>query len=218
VLHKRCVYRGLLLTVSLAAAAPAIAQPAARAVVSPTSEQAQTSSASANGSQGGEESSANRKGFIIGFGAGAGLHRPPSFVVRDRFGRVVSSGGGEDKLAIATDFSVGYASSDRLLLYYSNKIGFTTDDRVDGVSVTGFGVTYMFRRSSPSAFVSGSGGLGAAATFITSRSAETGPGFTAGGGYEFARHLSINGDAIFVRLESGQQHRVLKASFNFLFY
>jgi hypothetical protein len=169
-------------------------------------------------SQAFEEPSARRKGFIIGVGAGAGIHQTPAFRVLDRFGRVVSSGGGENKLVIATNFNVGYAPSDQFLLYYSNKAAFTTDDRVDVVGVTGFGMTYMLRRTSPSPFVSGSIGVGAAGTFIGSSNAESGAGFSIGGGYEFARHLSVNGDAMFVRLGNGQNHTVYKALFNYLFY
>ena len=169
-------------------------------------------------SQAPDEPSARRKGFIIGVGAGAGIHRTPTFRVLDRFGRVVSSGGGENTLAIVTNFNVGYAPSDQLLLYYSNKAAFTTDDRVDAVGVTGFGITYMLRRTSPTPFVSGTIGVGAAGTFIGSSKAETGAGFSIGGGYEFARHLSLNGDAMFVRLGNGQNHTVYKALFNYLFY
>ena len=169
-------------------------------------------------SQASNEPSARRKGFIIGVGAGAGIHRTPTFSVLDRFGRVLSSGGGQNKLAIVTDFSIGYAPGDQLLLYYSNKAAFTTDDRVDAVGISEVGVTYMLRRTSPTTFVSGSVGPGAARTFITSSTAQTGTGFSVGGGYEFARHLSLNGDAIFVRLNNGQNHTVYKASFNYLFY
>lgn len=159
-----------------------------------------------------------RKGFIIGVGAGAGIHATPTFRVLDRFGRVLSSGGGDNKLAIATNFSVGYAPGDQLLLYYSNKAAFTTDDRVDAVGITGFGITYMLRRTSPTAFINGTIGAGATSRFIGSSDAEVGAGFSIGGGYEFARHLSVNGDAIFVRLGNGQNHAVYMALFNFLFY
>ena len=159
-----------------------------------------------------------RKGFIIGAGAGAGIHATPTFNVLDRFGRVLSSGGGDNKLAISIDFNVGYAPGEQFLLYYSNKAAFTTDDRVDAVGVTGLGVTYMFRPTTPSAFVNGTVGGGAARTFIGSSSGQSGPGFSFGGGYEFARHLSVNGDAILVRLAGGQDHTVYKFSLNYLFY
>ena len=169
-------------------------------------------------SQASDEPSARRKGFIIGVGAGAGIHRTPTFSVLDRFGRVVSSGGGEHELAIVTNFNVGYAPSDQFLLYYSNKAAFTTDDRVDAVGITGFGITYMLRPTSPTAFVSGTIGVGVAGTFISTSRSESGAGLSIGGGYEFARHLSLNGDAMFVRLGNGQNHTVLKALLNYLFY
>ena len=159
-----------------------------------------------------------RKGFIIGVGAGAGIHATPTFRVLDRFGRVLSSGGGDNKLAISIDFNVGYAPGEQFLLYYSNKAAFTTDDRVDAVGVTGVGATYMFRPTTPSAFVNGTVGAGATRTFIGSSSGETGQGFSIGGGYEFARHLSVNADALFVRLGDGQDHKVYKVSLNYLFY
>ena len=174
--------------------------------------------AAATQSQEPDEPSARRKGFTIGVGAGAGSHRTPTFRVVDRFGRVVSSGGGENKVAIVTNFNIGYAPGDQFLLYYSNKAAFTTDDRVDAVAVTGFGITYMLRRTSPTTFVSGSIGAGSASTFIGSSNAETGRGYSIGGGYEFARHLSLNGDALFVRLGNGQSHSVFQASFNYVFY
>jgi hypothetical protein len=151
-------------------------------------------------------------------GAGAGMHRTPTFSVFDRFGRVIAAGGGEHKLAIATQFNAGYAPNDQVLLYYSNKVGFTTDDLVDAVGVTGFGVTYMLRPTSPTPFVSGSVGVGVAGTFIGSSDAESGAGYTIGGGYEFARHYSVVGDAILVRLGGGQSHTVYRALFNFLYY
>jgi hypothetical protein len=165
-----------------------------------------------------DEESARRRGFIVGIGVGAGLHRPPAFPVRDRFGRVVASRGGDSKLAIATNFTVGYAPSDQVLLYYSNKAAFTTDDQVDAVTVTGFGTTYMLRRSSPTPFFTGTVGVGAAGSLIGGSDAESGIGFSAGGGYEFARHFSVSGDTIFVRLGNGINHTVFRGSFNYLFY
>ena len=76
----------------------------------------------------------------------------------------------------------------------------------------------MLRRTSPTAFVNGSIGAGFAGTFITSSSSESGAGYSIGGGYEFARHYSLNGEAVFVRLAGGQNHTVYRALFNFLFY
>jgi hypothetical protein len=80
----------------------------------------------------------------------------------------------------------------------------------------------MFRSSSPSPFVRGTigGGIAADVDFGSGSVAsnDTGLGLTLSGGYEFARHWSVEGGAIFVRLADGNNHTVLKATFNWLFY
>lgn len=164
------------------------------------------------------EPTANRKGFIVGIGAGAGLHRAPGITVRDRSGRLISSRGGINNFAVVTDFKIGYAPSDQVLIYYSNKAAFTSDSRYDVVGITGAGVTYMRKRTSPSIFFTGSIGAGIGGNISQGSNSESGAGFSVGGGYEFRRHLSLAGDAIFVRLGNGQNHTVFKASFNYLFY
>jgi len=180
---------------------------------------AQSVASQASQAQAGGEPSAERKGFIIGIGGGAALHRAPDVTVtRDRFGRITLSSVTANSLAIATDFKVGYAPTDQLLIHYSNKVAFTQADDYDVVGLTGAGVTYMAKRSSPSFFVSGSGGAGIGGNFIGSTNSDRGFGVSAGGGYEFSRHLSIAGDALFVRLGDNNNHTVLMATFNYLFY
>jgi hypothetical protein len=98
-----------------------------------------------------------------------------------------------------------------------SKAGFTNDADFDVVGLSGAGVTYLFKRSSPSPFVAGGVGLGVGGSLAGS-DAESGPGFSVGGGFEFRRHLTVSGDAMFVRLGSGQNHTVFKASFDYLFY
>lgn len=170
-------------------------------------------------SQGQIEPSAERKGFIIGIGSGAALHRAADVTVtRDRFGRLTVSSTTANNLAIVTDFRVGYAPTDQLLIYYSNKAAFTQADDYDVVGLTGAGVTFMAKRTSPSLFITGSGGAAVGGTFIGSVSSDNGFGFSVGGGYEFKRHFSISGDAVFVRLGSGNNHTTLMTTFNYLFY
>ena len=41
--------------------------------------------------------------------------------VFNRFGRLISSGGGTNNFAVVTNFLVGWAPTDRVLLFYSNK-------------------------------------------------------------------------------------------------
>jgi hypothetical protein len=164
------------------------------------------------------ERTASRKGFIIGVGAGGGLHRTPSFSVFDRFGRPISSGGGTNNFAIVTNFLVGWAPTDRVLLFYSNKATFTTDENYDALGVTGFGATYMFRPTSPSAYVTGSIGGGFGASVTGSTASDVGLGWSAGVGWEFRRHLSLEGDVLMVQLGSGQDHTVYRGVFTYTFY
>jgi hypothetical protein len=164
------------------------------------------------------ETSSNRKGFIIGGGAGGGLHRPPGFTVVDRFGRVIATGGGTNNFSVVTNFAVGYAPSDQLLLFYSNRAVFTTDESYDALGVTGFGTTYMFRRRTPSAYVTGSIGGGFGANIVQGTGGEAGLGYSVGGGWEFARHLSVEGDVLFIQFGNDRNHIVYRGLFNYTFY
>jgi hypothetical protein len=161
---------------------------------------------------------ANRQGFLIGAGAGGALHRAPGFNVLDRFGRVISSGGGTNNFAIVTNFMVGWAPTNRALLFYSNKATFTTDESYDALGVTGFGATYMFRATSPTGYVTGSVGGGFGARLTQSTASDVGLGWSAGAGWEFRRHLSLEGDVLVVGLGNGQDHKVYRGLFVYTFY
>jgi hypothetical protein len=159
--------------------------------------------------------SAARKGFIIGLGGGGGLHRAPispGFV----------GGPTASAFAIMTDFRIGYAPTDQVLIYYNNTVAWSRSSTYDIVGLSGVGVTYMIKPTSPSSFVTGAFGAGSAAEVDfgsgSFSDSETGSAVAIGGGYEFARHWSIEGAAIFVRLGTGNNHTVLKASFNWMFY
>jgi hypothetical protein len=165
------------------------------------------SSAEAQEPDEGEETAA-RKGFIIGVGAGPSFHRAPGFA---------GAGSGNGSFALVTDFRVGYAPSDQLLLHYSNKVAWTRSARYDMVGVTGFGTTYMLRKTSPSPFLTGSFG-GAVGGTLLSGADSAGYGFSVGGGYELRRHLSFDGEAMFIRLGGSNNHTVFRAGFNYLFY
>ena len=117
-----------------------------------------------------------------------------------------------------TNFLVGWAPTDRVLLFYSNKATFTTDENYDALGVTGFGATYMFRPTSPSAYVTGSIGGGFGASVTGSTASDVGLGWSAGVGWEFRRHLSLEGDVLMVQLGSGQDHTVYRGVFTYTFY
>jgi hypothetical protein len=158
---------------------------------------------------------ANRKGFIVGFGGGVGMHRSLAFPG-------FTAGPTTSDFAIVTDFSIGYAPTDQILIYYSNQVGWTQNLFYDVLGVTGVGVTYMLRPTSPTPFVKFTigGGVAAEVDFGSGTVAgdDPGLGLTLSGGYEFARHWSVEGGAMWVRLENGNNHTVLKATFNWMFY
>lgn len=159
------------------------------------------------------ETTAERKGFIFGLGGGVGLHRGPAF-----FG----SAGPPNDFAINTDFRIGYAPTDQVLVYYNNSVAWSRSELYDILGLTGVGVTYMIRPTSPTPFVTGAFGAGSAAEvdFGGGRfdDTETGSAVLIGGGYEFARHWSVEGAAVFIRLGNGNNHTVLKATFSWMFY
>ncbi len=154
--------------------------------------------------------SAERKGFIVGIGAGGGLHRIPE-------GGVTGDSLDRSAFAIGTDFKIGYAPTDQFLIYYSAKVAFTQAMDYDAVGISGFGVTYMTRPTSPSFFVTGIAGEGARAT-LESRDWGVGRGLGVGAGYEFKRRWSISGDALFLRMGDNNNHAVLLATVGYLFY
>lgn len=160
--------------------------------------------------------SATRKGFIVGAGAGAGLLWSPGFPSVDRFGRFTAEGG--SNVSVATNFMVGYAPTDRALLFYSSRAVVTSNAAVDVLIVGGFGMTYMLRRTAPTAYVTGSIGRGLGFNVVRSSGDEVGLGWSAGAGWEFRRHLSLEGDVLNVRLENGRNHTAFRALLNYTFY
>lgn len=160
--------------------------------------------------------SATRKGFIIGAGAGAGLQRSLGFPSVDRFGRFTEGGG--SNASVVTTFMVGYAPTDRALLFYSSRAVFTSDAALDILAVGGLGMTYMLRRTTPTAYVTGSIGRGLGFNITRSSADEVGLGWSGGAGWEFRRHLSLEGDVLNVHLGNGQNHTAFRALLNYTFY
>lgn len=118
------------------------------------------------------DAAAQRRGFIIGFGAG------PGFTTGD-----VSS-----KLGVATDFKIGAMLGESLQLYYaakSNLLFYDGDPEATGVS--GLGAAFVL----PSGFnVNGVAGLATWVDFDNGTS--NGFGFGAGVGYEFTDKWVFN--------------------------
>jgi hypothetical protein len=152
-----------------------------------------------------QELNSPRKGFIVGVGGGGGLYHD---------GQDASDGA---TVAAGAGFKIGYAPTDQLLIHYSATAGFPRAARYDAVGISGFGVTYMARRTSPSFFVNGIVGEGGSAN-VERRDWGEGRAFAAGGGYEFKRHWSISGDALFMRMRDDDNHVVLITMLNYLFH
>ena len=158
---------------------------------------------------------AGRKGFIIGLGGGVGMHTAPIF---PGFNQSQTT----SDLAIVTDFRIGYAPTDQVLVYYRNTVGWTRSGFYDLLGLSGVGGTYFFKPSSPSSFVGGVFGatVGSEVDFGSGTFGDTerGTGIGVNGGWELARHWSVEGHAIFFRLGRNNDHRLLAATFNWMFY
>lgn len=161
----------------------------------------------------------NRQGFILGGGGGFHImpcketfssdslnsiwYNPPS-VFRPRYNdEVVGTFG------ISTDFLLGVGITSQIMVYYDNAVsfsyynltwddydedGFHTGGGSNGVFINGasmLGGRYYFKPKDQSPFVTGS--FGAAVTIDPGNFSHIGPGFSFGGGYEFKKHLHIEG-------------------------
>ncbi len=115
------------------------------------------------------ELQAQRSGFIIGFGIGAGIS-----AVSD----------GETRGAFATDFKIGAQVSQSVQVYYLGRTNWfrTSDSDLVAAGISAIGVTYVL----PSAPVQLSGGLGLATWIEFDGPAFSGLGLTGGVGWEFA--------------------------------
>ncbi len=158
----------------------------------------------------GQKSPGHRSGFIIGFGLGPGYtHVSQSF---DLGYDDVS--GSIDKFAINTDFKIGFAANRQTLIYWNSKVAWFADeigilyydyysgdyyvqyeDATFASGIGGLGVSYYFKTSLPSPYVTATIGYSSFGTpFNDNYDGETGFGMAAGFGYEFAPHWSIEGD------------------------
>lgn len=136
---------------------------------------------------------AQRKGFVLNLGLGVGETK--------------WSANGDNSLSnggIATDFKIGHAPSDQLLIYYTNDASFFslegTDDQLVVSGLSGVGGTYFLKPAAPSFFFDASLGISAFNILDTDgggTESYTGLGIGVGGGYEFARHWLVDLDVVF---------------------
>ena len=132
-----------------------------------------------------------RKGFILNLGLGAA-----------RVSTSSQFGPGTPEIGVGTDFKIGYAPSDRLLLYYSNDAAFQSRPNSDDILATGlsgFGAMYFLDPGENSFYVDGAIGIAARRSISSTGGFDagiTGSGLQVGGGYEFDRHWLLDVDLI----------------------
>lgn len=148
-----------------------------------------------------------RKGFILGGGLGLGL---TSLTTESyAYGSISDR---ENKFGFQTDFKIGGAPTNLILIYYTNKVSWYKEEEVyDGKDVTftsglsAVGVSYYLLPEAPSAFFSGGIGISSwDAPFEEELDiAWTGFGFYAGAGFEFSRYWNAEFDLVWGEPESG---------------
>ena len=105
----------------------------------------------------------------------------------------------ETDFAVHTDFRIGGGfKGEKLMLYYWNIVNWFGMDNVLGEKViitsgiTGLGLSYYFKPTSPSLYMNGGVGVSIwAAPFEADTEAWYGFGFMGGLGYEFSPHWSV---------------------------
>lgn len=136
----------------------------------------------------------NRKGFILGFGAGFSS-------LTSKIGYENSSNKyTEGYVPFVTNFKIGGGVNEQILIYWSSKVNwFSRDEKDNKTWISGIGTisgSYYLKPDIKSFFLSG--GIGYAsyqAPFETDNQEEytydPGLAFFIGGGYEFAKHFSV---------------------------
>lgn len=163
---------------------------------------------------------AQRKGFILNLGIGPA-------VSSYQFSSGGFEGDRETKIAIGTDFKVGYAPTSQLLIYYSNDASFfsaaSPNDALTASGLSGIGVTYFLAPGAPSFYVQGTIGISAWNDLSDEGVVDsmTGTGLNVGGGYEFAAHWNVDLDLIFGSADDDNfkvSVRTLRLAINWLLY
>ena len=134
----------------------------------------------------------NRQGFILGLGVGPGL---TSYSFEG-----IGTDDRTNKASVNTDFQIGYAPNNQLLIYWMSKVQWYSLETIFGSAiyasgVGGLGLSYYFEKEGPSLYLTGGVGFASvAAPFEDNIETEYGFGIAAGVGYEFAKHWSVEGN------------------------
>jgi hypothetical protein len=159
-----------------------------------------------------------RKGFILGGGIGPGLTSYTQ-TIETPLGDTTSDR--ENKFGLQTNFVIGLGVTEQVLVYYSNRVSWFSFENALGNNVTitnglgGVCVAYYFQPVAPSPYINGTLGLSMwDAPFEEGAEAWYGFGVGIGGGYEFARHYSVEADLFWGK--PGKEESGIKASSNAL--
>jgi hypothetical protein len=149
-----------------------------------------------------------RKGFILGFGLGPGF---------SSYSQTIDSTGGKQiddeslsKAALFTDFKIGYAPSNQLMIYWLSKVNWfgredtiqtTTSTRKEAITVAngvgGLGITYFFKPKAPSIYVTVGGGFSARSEPFRGTDAWLSYGFAGALGWEFQQNWALELSALY---------------------
>lgn len=141
-----------------------------------------------------------RKGFVLGFGIGPAV---TSFTQTLAYQCQEVTSDRENKFGLGTDFRIGYAPSNRLMIYYTNKVTWLSIENAlneDVIIVNGvglLGVSYYFKPEKPSLYLTGTLGLSTWGDYQEIGDGWSGFGIGAGVGYELARYWSVEGNLIY---------------------
>ena len=151
-----------------------------------------------------------RKGFMVGIGLGPGFS---SYKEKADSAGTATFDKSKSGLAFFSDFKIGYAPSNNLMIYWMSKGSWfgikkssiidKTDDKNQPyedvtalAGVGGLGITYFLKPQPPSLFVSVGGGFSAWSLPFEDTDAWTGIGVAGGLGYEFAKNWNLELSAL----------------------
>jgi len=137
-----------------------------------------------------------RKGFIAGGGLGLGATSYKE-KVNGPLGPIESDWTSE--FAFMTDFKIGYAFTNQLEIFYSDKGSWF--EYFGAIALNGLGaasVNYYLKPEGPTFYLGGGVGFSTfTLPFENNSDLEVGFGFYAGGGYEFVKHFAIQLDFMY---------------------
>lgn len=157
----------------------------------------------------------SRKGFVLGAGLGGSMVDSPTRTDSTRFETVSDR---KTKPGIATDFTLGWGISDRVVVAYSNSVAWFQSGSVLTEGITAVAVSYFISPRAPSRVLEVGVGLAARNAPFQGAVGETGLGVWLGAGYEYKPHWLVRGRLAIRSPESGWKSLTLTVTLNRLGY